>query len=467
MIDLGSSDDLTVADRLVVGEAVPALARLALRLVVAYVVFSRLVQDIYTLPVGASLHITDLVLGVLLVVWALWMITAPRPFPIGMVGVLGSALLVVVLVAPFLNAGAMTPFELNGAERGLVRAILYTGLFLATYHLASWRPLATRIITAVVCMTVVQAVIATYEAVAKSRIQLLGVIWQTIGFEVDPRGSRGEEIALDARLTGELRAQATAPHSLVLAGLLVLGIGVCAVRYLHSDSARSRRRYLAAILVQLLGLGATNQRTGFLALAAVIILLGVAQVRRLPSAIPLFIAGIVGAGAVSVLSPNTPRLVLNFFTGQTTDHNVTVRISKYALLPELVGRRPVIGAGYLTGDPSIVIFDNAYLTQLVELGILGLTLLLGFLLVVGARSFSKYLEAPRDDQPLLVAAMCAAVTLLVTMATFDVLSFGQLFPTCLIVLAIGAARADALSRAGRPPQSAPTLRRWRPRTLGN
>ena len=267
-----------------------------------------------------------------------------------------------------------------------------------------------------------------------------------------PRARHGEEIALDARLTGELRAQATAPHSLVLAGLLVLGIGVCAVRYLNSDSARSRRRYLAAILVQLLGLGATNQRTGFLALAAVVLLLGVAQVRRLPSAMPLVIAGIIGAGAVALVSPNTPRLVLNFFTGQTTDHNVTVRITKYALLPELVGRRPVIGAGYLTGDPSIVIFDNAYLTQLVELGIVGLTLLIGFLLVVGARPFSKYLEAPREDQPFLVAAMCAAVTLLVTMATFDVLSFGQLFPTCLIVLAIGAARADALE----PRRSAPS-----------
>ena len=88
MIDLGSSVDLTDAGRPVVGDGVPALARLALRLVVAYVVLSRLVQDIYTLPVGASLHITDVVLGVLLVVWALWMITAPRPFPIGMVGVL-------------------------------------------------------------------------------------------------------------------------------------------------------------------------------------------------------------------------------------------------------------------------------------------------------------------------------------------------------------------------------------------
>jgi hypothetical protein len=45
--------------------------------------------------------------------------------------------------------------------------------------------------------------------------------------------------------------------------------------------------------------------------------------------------------------------------------------------------------------------------------------------------------------------MCASVTLFITMATFDVLSFDQLFPTCLIVLAIGLARTDAIRREER------------------
>jgi hypothetical protein len=430
-------------------DAIPSRARVALRLVLVFLVLNRLIQDIYTLPIGVSLQVSDVILLGLLGVWVLWMVAAPQPFPMGMAGVLGSAVLVFVLMAPYLNAGNMSTFEVDGAERGLVRAILYSGLFIATYHLASWRPMAYRIMRVAIVMTVFQALLAILEMLTKSRTQFLGAIWQAIGLEVDPRGVRGAEIALDQRLTGELRAQATAPHSLVLAGLLTVGIGVCVALYLHSDDRRARRRYLGAILVQLVGVGATNQKTGFLALAAVVILLGVTQASRLPKAVPLIISSVIGFGLISVLSPETPRLILNFFTGETTDHNMAVRVSKYALLPELVGRRPLIGAGWITNDPSVALFDNAYLTQLVELGVLGLLLVLGFLLVVGHRPFSVYAVAPEEDQPLLIAAMCASVTLFITMATFDVLSFDQLFPTCLIVLAIGLARTDAIRREER------------------
>jgi O-antigen ligase len=100
-----------------------------------------------------------------------------------------------------------------------------------------------------------------------------------------------------------------------------------------------------------------------------------------------------------------------------------------------------------------MIFDNAYLTQLIELGVLGLVVLLGFLLVVSGRPFSMYTRAVGEDQILLLGAMCAAVTLFVTMATFDVLSFDQLFPSTLMLLAIGLARTDALRRAARADRS--------------
>ena len=147
-----------------------------------------------------------------------------------------------------------------------------------------------------------------------------------------------------------------------------------------------------------------------------------------------------------MISPNTPRLILNFVTGQQTDQNVAVRTSKYELLPELIEKRPFLGAGFETSDPALVLFDNAYLTELVELGIVGLALLLGFLLVVAARSFSSLRRVDRADQPIVLSGVLAAVVLFVGMATFDVMSFAQLFPTCLIVMALGLARADGVRR---------------------
>jgi hypothetical protein len=423
------------------------IVRLAAALVIAYLVASRMVEDVYTLPVGASLHITDVILALLALVWLLWMITKPRPFPIGLASALGAALMIVVLLGPFLNAESMSTFEANGAERGLIRAPLFAVLFIASYHLAASRRQAYRIMYTVLGVTLFQAGLAAFEVVMGRPLALLGTVWQTIGFEVDPRANRGALTALQERLTGELRVAATAPHPLVLVGLLAIGIGICLALYLNSESRRSRILLLLAIVLQLLAIGATNQRTAFVALAAMGLVYAVTQVDKLPRMLPLAAAAGFGAVIVAVLSPSTPRLILNFATGQTPDHNVAVRTSKYALLPELIERRPWIGPGFSTSDPSQVIFDNAYLTELVELGIVGMALLLTFLVIIAFRALVSMRNAPASDRVILLSAVLAATALFATMATFDVMSFGQLFPTALVVLGIGLARADALKRA--------------------
>jgi hypothetical protein len=425
------------------------VVRLALVLVVAYLVASRLIADIYTLPIGVSLHPTDIILAALLGVWLLWMVTAPLPFPIGVVSVLGVALVVAFLAAPFVNALDLSEFEVAGAERGLVRATLYAGLFIASYHLASSRRRAIRILVAVVGVTIFQALVAIFEAVFGDPLLILGSVWQSLGLEVDPRATRTAVAALQLRLTGEIRVSATAPHPLVLAGLLAVGVGVCVAFYLHSETRRVRALLLVAIVVQLLAIGATNQRTAFLVLLVIAAVVGFTQIHRLPSSLPLLAAAAIGGAAVMVVSPNTPRLILNFVTGQQTDHNVAVRTSKYQILPELLERRPVIGAGFQTSDPTLVTFDNGYLTELVEFGIVGLALLLGFLLVVAARSFTSLNRVAAADQPILLAAVLAATALFTSMVTFDVMSFAQLFPVCLIVMAVGLARADDARRRDR------------------
>jgi O-antigen ligase len=431
---------------------VPGFARLAGVLVVAYVVASRLVEDVYTLPVGVSLHISDVILAALLGVVFLWIMAEPLLFPSGFVSLLGAALLVAILVMPYLNAPGMTEFEASGAERGLVRATLLAGLFVASYRLALSLRWAYRILFVILGMTLFQAVLAVSETITGKPAAFLGTMWQAIGFEIDPRATRGAVIALQERLTGELRASATAPHPLVLVGLLAIGIGICLAFFLYSESRRARTFYLAAITFQFLAIGATNQRTAFVALAAMAAVIALTQIQKLPTALSLVLAVVLGGIAVAVFSPNTPRLILNFATGQASDHNAAVRASKYVLLPDLIERRPLLGAGYSTSDPSRVIFDNGYLTELVELGIIGLSLLLAFLLVVAFRSSGSLSRSQVADQPVLLTAVLAATVLFSTMTTFDVLSFEQLFPTALIVMAVGLARADTERRI-RPPDS--------------
>ena len=450
---MGSSDESAAAPTIekhsVGAETASSLAHLTLGLVIAYLVVSRLVADIYTLPVGMSLHVTDVILAALLSAWLLWRLTEPLPFPMGAAAALGSALIVVFLITPYVNATNLSAFEIGGAERGLVRATLYTGLFIASYHLALTRGRAVRILGVVVAVTVSQALVAVYEVATKNPLLILGSMWQSIGMEVDPRAIRSAETVLKQRLTGEFRVSATSAHPLVLVGLLAVGLGIAVAFYIYSDSRRNRIVLLGAVVAQLFAIGATNQRTGVVALAAVAVVIVLTQVDRLPSMIPLSAAVAAGGVTVALFSRSTARLILNFVTGVQTDQNVDVRLSKYSALPELLERRPFIGAGYLTHDPLLLTFDNGYLTTLVELGIIGFAILIGFLLVVGGRMFAALGRAQLSDRPILLSAVVAVTVLMASMSTFDALSFTQLFPTVLIVIAVGLARADQLRLKSR------------------
>jgi O-antigen ligase len=357
-------------------------------------------------------------------------------------------LIVAVLVAPFFFGFGVSELQADGAERGVVRATLYAGLFIASYHLASSRPRAARILIVAVAATIFQALVAVYEALVGVRLLVLDSIWQSVGLEVDPRGIRTVELALQQRLTGELKVAATAPHPLVLVGSLAVGISICFAFYLYAQSRRVRVVLLGAISLQLVALGATNQRTAFVVIGAVAIVGGFTQIHKIPVAFPLMATAAFAGFAVFLVSPNTPRLILNFITAQPIDHNVAVRTSKYELLPELIEQRPILGAGFLTSDTSLVIFDNGYLTELVELGILGLAILLGFLLVVTGRSFAFLHRAVPADQPILLSAVLAGVVLLTSMTTFDAMSHAQFFPLCLVIMALGLARVDDLRRDG-------------------
>lgn len=423
------------------------MGSLTFALVVAYVAVNRLVKDVYVLPVGLSIHPSEVILVLVILGWLMWMITEPAPLPRGIVGFLGVALLVVVGTAPFINGLDMTEFQANGAERGLVQAALLAGLFLAAYRIAYDRRRAYLLLAVTVGFSIVQALMAIYESATRTAVSVLGSIWLSIGLQVDPRGLRGEELNLAPRLSGELRALATAPHPLVLTSLLAMAVGVTVVLYLHADSRRARLILLGAVAILLVGVGATASRTGFVMLAVLGLFIAVVSVPQIPRAMPLVGIVIAGGIGIALTAPNTPRLILDFFTGRRTDNSVDIRLERTASIPELLERRPAIGAGYLTGDPSVIIFDNGYFTELIELGIIGLALLVAFFLAILVRCYGTLSIAPEADRPLLLAGVIAAISLLIASATYDTFSFDQFLPTTLLVMGVGLARADLLRRA--------------------
>ncbi|MDH3500043.1 MAG: hypothetical protein OEM97_07975, partial [Acidimicrobiia bacterium] len=379
------------------------------------------------------------------------------PMPRGAVALVGVALTAVVLAAPFINIASLSDFQAATYDQGIIRFMLMAILFVAAYHIGWDARKAMRLVYVVVFMTVVEGSIAIYETMTGRPSGLLGSIWTTVGFDVDPSALslRGETETLLLRLTGELRAAATAPHPLVLSAVLALGVLIALVVYFRADEPVTRRRAGIAALVQMAAAAATNSRTGFVMVIVIGVVIAVIYSYKTNELLQMSFVALFGIPVIFFVSPDTPRLLLNFFTGVRTDQNVDVRIERFAVLPDLIAEHPFIGAGYLTHDPGIQIFDNAYNLAVVELGFIGLGLMLAFIFTVLIRTLPTAFRHRRTDSGIVAMGAVAAISMLLGAATFDAWTFDQFLPTCVLLMGLGVARADALWDRGKVAAGSP------------
>jgi O-antigen ligase len=426
-----------------------------------YLVTNRLIPDVFVLPVGLSIRPWEPVLAVLALMWFLWLIVEPKPLPRGVLGLMALLLLMVLVFAYFWNAPSYNEFEMRASRRGLLRVFLYSGLFIASYHIATDLPRARRILILIPILTAIQGAIAIFEFVLKQRAAYLYHIWTALGLIEDPDGIRGFSAGLKERPSGLTKVESTAPHPITLSAVLAAGVLLTLVLYLHAPNRRQKRLFALLLVPQVLALPVTNSRTGFFVLILAGLGIAFLQIRKWPIALPLAL-GLAGLmGLAFVISPQTPRLLLNSLTQPDNDPNIVVRVSRAEMVPDLMSERPLIGPGYITTDVGEVLFDNAYYKALLELGVVGFLLLLSFFLACFARCAGALDRSASSEQPLVLAGALGVLCLLFGGATFDAWTFDQFLPTCLILLGIGVGRADVVLRrhSTRPsPQAMRPLR---------
>jgi O-antigen ligase len=443
---------LSLADRLTLAPAGTSIfERWTFILIVTYLVLNRVIPDRFVLPVGSSVRVYELVLVMILGVWLLWMIVDPLPFPDGLLGITSLGLLAVLAVAPFLSALEMTPFQINGAQRGLVRVALFAGMFLAAYHLAFRLRSARLLLGWVLGLTAFQAILSVWEYLTATPLYFFDDFATSIGLIPDPNSIRGE-FELFTRLTGEVRAVVTAPHPIVLSALIALGVLISAGWLVHERGNKGRRWVLFATAVLLIGLPVSNSRTGFVILVVAAVPFLILASRNMVRLIPMSLGVGVVFVVAFIVSPQTPRLLLNSFTNPSEDHNTQVRLSKFDSIPELIADRPFLGTGYLTHDPGLQIFDNAYNLALVETGIMGLAFFVLFFVLILSRCWSAFRLASEREAILPFAGLVASITVLVGGATFDAWTFDQFFPTALIIMGLGAGRSAVIQNRLHRPQ---------------
>jgi len=418
-------------------------------LTVGYLIMNRVIPDLMVLPVGFSLRPYEVVLVLILGTWLVWVITEPQPFPTGLVGLVGLGLITLLALAPFLNAFGLSEYQANGAERGLFRLFLLAGLFMAAYHLGRRLPYAKKLLAWVIVATVFQALLGLWEFLTKQPVTFMFQFARSVGLIFDPRAIRLERVIAFARETGELRATSTAPHPIVFSAVVALAIIIVVVWIIYSESPRTRRWLAVSGAVLVLALPVANSRTAFVMLGIAAVPLAILMIKEIPKLIPWGLAMLLGLMLAFVLSPQTPRLLLDSITRSGQDQNTQIRLERFQRIPELLAARPIVGAGYLTHDPDIQIFDNAFNLGLIEFGILGLVFTLWWFLSILVRSWTATRWAKRDEKVLPITGALTVIGLLAASSVFDAWTFDQFFPTSLVVLGVAVGTSDVILQRRR------------------
>ena len=139
--------------------------------------------------------------------------------------------------------------------------------------------------------------------------------------------------------------------------------------------------------------------------------------------------------------PGLVGTLVSLFRNLLNDPSISGRTSDYAVLFDVIGDNPLLGRGLFTFVPRYYrIVDNQYLVFAVELGIIGLLVMMAFLAVSFFQSFAAHRRARESTSRDVSLAVSAAVAgVLVSFVTFDALGFPM--AAGLMMLLVGLAGA--------------------------
>jgi O-antigen ligase/polysaccharide polymerase Wzy-like membrane protein len=215
-------------------------------------------------------------------------------------------------------------------------------------------------------------------------------------------------------------------HALSVASLLGMAVPFAIV--FAAGAPDTRRKIFWGLLACLIISGAliTQRRSGLIVPAVAIVSLFAIRPRKFLPLVPLGLVAIViglvlSGGSISVISQLSGNNDKASDEGRTSDYE--------AVVPDVL-THPAIGRGYGTLDSQKVdtyrIFDNEYLGELYQVGLLGLLAWIALILtpVVIAVRYSARSDNPLRGPPALAAA-AGCLGFFVAAALYDILTFPQ------------------------------------------
>jgi O-antigen ligase len=337
----------------------------------------------------------------------------PAPHPIrGVLCVIWLALLASYIL---MDRGRLTGIEIASADRMLIRFAVITGIALVAAECLRSVVDVMRVVR-VLCWG---AAFCGFVAVLQYWISLdlAQYLRELPGFVPNH-----DNPAILAR--GSLnRVAGTAIHAIelgVVSGMMI-PLGILLGLYDRDKTAFKRWAPLTLIL---LGVATSVSRSAILsvvvAFTTLVVLLPPRQRVAALAVLP------IALGAIFMAAHGLIGTLASFFSGASSDPSIQYRTHDYPLAEQLWQSAPWFGQGPGTWIPadSLNIFDNQYLTSVVELGLVGVLALLVFLLVPPIVAIVARRSSTNPELRLVCAALAAAaMPAAITSATFDSMSF--------------------------------------------
>ncbi|HEY8524091.1 MAG TPA: O-antigen ligase family protein [Acidimicrobiales bacterium] len=342
-----------------------------------------------------------------------------------------------------LHVRAVPGVELLSSDRALLQVLSWAGVALLAAEGLRDRDEVTRVLRTLVAAVAVMAVIGFLQFRS-------GVDLAVLANRIPGLTENNELVSIQDR-EGFRRPAGTATHPIEFGCVIAMTLPL-ALHLAGFDVARSAARRWLPVAAIAIGIPAAVSRSAVLAAAVAAVVVFAGLDRRLwPRAL--------GAGAtfVVLVYATTPGLLgtlRDLFVYAESDRSIAYRTSDYEVVGEYVRSSPLLGHGPGTYIPEsyLAILDNQYLMSVVELGLVGLAVVVVYLLATaflgrGARHRSRA-PADRDLGQALAATSLAGAAAAFTFDGFSFLMYAGLIP---LGLGVGGAQWALARTAGGEP----------------
>lgn len=342
------------------------------------------------------------------------------------------------------QADALNAKMISAADRGLLSFAGWAGIFLLTSEgLRGWADIE---------------IVVRWLTRFGAFVAALGIVQYFTGldiasfFAIPGLSANSDFGAVDSRSVLN-RVSSTAVHPIEF-GVLMAGLLFLALHRSLFNRA-SKIRWVPTILIGV-ALPMSVSRSAILALGVVglIVFLGWPSRWRFGALVILPFA-VVG---MRLLAPGLVGTIRSLFTNIFNDPSITGRTDDYDAVFSVYADSPLLGRGLFTFVPRYYrILDNQMLMTLIELGAIGLTIMLVFVATgyLVARSARRRALDPRARN-LALALSASIVGVVLSYLTFDAWGFPMVAGLTFLLMGLAGAAGYATHPApGRLPHSTP------------